>query len=162
MRVFTRPRVPTNALFPSPTPLIWQDEEKSWMLVQCTAAKRGVTHHNSPSSLPWLFLLLCRTTVTYIHRDRPPLCLCVTRLPEFVISVILRPAYFSHFLPNAPCRYGEDNTFRIRPSPERALSAAPSLLKSDSVKNGKIKGGKSHFLIEKASILVAGIPVGCH
>lgn len=145
MRVFRLPRATTNAPFPSPTPLIWQDEEKSWMLVQCTAAKRGVTYHNSPPSLPWWFLLLYRATVAYIHRDRPPLWPCVTRLPEFARSVILRPAYFSHFLPNAPCRYAQDNTFSTRPSPELALSAAPSLLKSDSVKNGKIKGGKIPF-----------------
>lgn len=63
-----------NALFPSLTPLTWQ-----------YSCKRGLTHHNSPSSLPRLFRVMHHTTVNYIHRDRLPLCFC--NLSDWVWSV---------------------------------------------------------------------------
>lgn len=97
-----------------------------------------------------------------LHSQRQTTSLLLCDRSESAHSVILRPAYFSHFLPKAPCRYTENNTFLPHPSPTRSLSLASSLLKSDSLKNRKIKrvgegGGESHFLIAKASGLVAGI-----
>lgn len=49
-------------------------------------------------------------------------------MTELVQCVILRPAYFSHRLPKAPCRYAGDNTFWTHPSPKCKPSSPPSLL----------------------------------
>lgn len=79
-----------------------------------------------------------------------------TCLTEFVQCVILRPAYFSHRLPNA----GTLETIHSGPTPPPNAShhlcwRDTSLECNASVKNRKIR-------ITKASVLVAGLPVRCH